>query len=93
MTLSEWAAAMRARSIEISEVPLSQTEILNRQATRALARQDLDAVIFSLARGLAPIPERGGSGFVLGSDPSEGVSAYSHRKMIDYLAARSDSPR
>jgi hypothetical protein len=83
---------MRARSIEVSEVPLSQAEILSRQTARALTGQDLDAVVFSLARGQAPIPERGGSGFVLGPDPAEGVSAYARRKMIGYLAARSNSP-
>jgi hypothetical protein len=89
MTLAQWAGMMRARSIEVSEVPLSQAEILSRQTARALAGQDLDAIVFSLARGQAPIPERGGSGFVLGPDPAEGLSAYAHRKMIDYLAARS----
>ena len=91
MTLSQWAGKMKASLIEVSEVPLSQAEILNRQTTRALAGQDLDAIVFSLARGQAPIPERGGSGFVLGPDRAEGVSAYAHRKMIDYLAAGSRS--
>lgn len=93
MTLLQWAAAMRARSLEVSEEPLSQAEILSRQTTRALAGQELDALVFSLARGQAPIPERGGSGFVLGPDPAEGISAYAHRKMIDYLAARPKSPK
>jgi hypothetical protein len=88
MTLSQWAGAMRAHSIDVSEMPLSQAEILSRQTARALAGQDLDAIIFRLARGQAPIPERGGSGFVLGPDPAEGISAYAHRKMIDYRAAR-----
>lgn len=93
MTLSQWAGTMGARLIEVSEVPLSQAEILNRQTTRALAGQDLDAIVFSLTRGQAPIPERGGSGFVLGPDPAEGTSAYAHRKMTDYRAGRSKSPR
>src|SRR5260370_891417 len=53
MTLSQWAGTMRARLIEVSEVPLSQSEILIRQTTRALAGQDLDAIVFSLARGQA----------------------------------------
>ena len=75
MALSEWAEAMRARSIEISEVPLSQAEILSRQTIRGLAGQDLDAVVFSLKRGQAPIPERGGSGFVIGPDPTEGLES------------------
>lgn len=92
MTLYEWAEAMKARSVEVSEVPLSQAEILARQTIRALAGQDLDAIIFSLARGRAPIPEMGGSGFVIGPDPAEGVSAYSHRRMIDYLAAQPKLP-
>src|SRR5436190_20149898 len=34
LTLSHWAGTTQARSIEISEVPLSQAEILNRQASR-----------------------------------------------------------
>jgi len=84
---------MRARLIEVSKVPPSHAEILNRQTTRALAGQDLDAIVFSLARGQAPIPERGGSGFVLGPDPAEGISAHAHRTMIDYRAARSNSTR
>jgi len=92
MTISQWAGTMGARMIEISEAPLSQGEILNRQTIRALAGQDLDAIVFSLARGQAPIPERGGSGFVLGPDPAEGISAYARRKMIDYLAARPNPP-
>jgi hypothetical protein len=92
LTLAEWAAAMQARAIEVVAQPLSQVEILSRQTTCALAGQDLDAVVFSLARGQAPIPERGGSGFVIGPDPAEGVSAYAHRRMIDYLAAQSDLP-
>jgi hypothetical protein len=93
MTVLQWATAMRARAIEVSEVPLSQAEILSRQTTCALAGRDLDAIIFSLARGRAPIPERGGSGFVLGSDPPEGISAYAHRKMLEYLAAESSLRR
>jgi hypothetical protein len=92
MTLSQWAGAMRAQAIEVSEVPLSQAEILSRQSSRALAGQDLDAVVFHLARGRAPIPERGGSGFVLGPDPAQGISAYARRKMLDYRAARSIGP-
>jgi hypothetical protein len=79
---------MRAVAIEISEVPLSQTEILSRQTSRVLASQDLDAVVFWLARGPLPIPERGGSGFILGPDPAEGISADGSRKMLDHRAAR-----
>jgi hypothetical protein len=92
LTLYEWAGAMKARSVEVSEIPLSQAEILARQTTRALAGQDLDAIIFSLARGQPPIPEKGGSGFVIGPDPGEGVSVYAHRRMIDYLAAQPKLP-
>jgi hypothetical protein len=93
VTISQWALAMRAHSIEVSEIPLSQAEILNRQTTCALAGRDLDAVIFSLPRGRAPIPERGGSGFVIGPDPREGISTYAHRKILDYLAAESSLRR
>jgi hypothetical protein len=92
ITLVQWAGEMRARSLEVSEVPLAQAEILSRQSTRALAGQDLDAVVFLLPRGQAPIPDRGGSGFVLGPNPPEGISAYAHRKMIDYLAAQPKLP-
>lgn len=93
LTIAQWAERMQARAIEVSAVPLSQAEILSRQAARALAGGQLDAVIFRLARGLAPIPERGGTGFVLGADPAEGCSAYAHRKMRDYLAARPKRPQ
>jgi hypothetical protein len=81
VTLRQWAASMRATSIEVSQVPLSQAEILAQQTARALRGEDFDAVLFSLARGQAPIPEVGGSGFRLAPDPPEGVSAFAHAEM------------
>jgi hypothetical protein len=87
MTLPEWAGAMRAWSVEIADVPLSQAQILERQRVRALAGQDLDAVVFCLERGTAPIPEVGGSGFRLDADPPQGVSAFAHETMRRLLLA------
>src|SRR5262245_269328 len=81
LTLSAWASAMRARAIEVSDRPLSQAEILGRQAARALRGQDLDAVVFILELGQPPIPEAGGSGFMIGPDPDEGDSAYARMRM------------
>jgi hypothetical protein len=85
MPISEWARAMQARSIEVSDVPLSQEGVLRRQSARALQGQDLDAVIFTLERGKAPIPEVGGSGFRLAADPAEGPSAFARSEMVKLL--------
>jgi hypothetical protein len=86
MSLAEWAAAMRARAIEVSRVPLSQATILELQRLRALAGQGLDAVVFHLPRGTAPVPEKGGSGFRIDADPPEGVSAFARAEMQRLLA-------
>jgi hypothetical protein len=85
LTLTAWAAAMNARSIEVSRVGLSQAEILNRHAARALQGQGLDAVIYALALGEPPIPEEGGSGYRVGKDPVEGITAHAHGRMVDFL--------
>jgi hypothetical protein len=86
MTLPEWAAAMRARSIEVSEVPLTQAQILELQTARVTSGgQPLDSILFSLERGTAPIPDVGGSGFLIGPDPPEGVSVYAHQQQQQYL--------
>jgi hypothetical protein len=85
-TLLEWAGAMRVRSIEISEVPLTQVQILDLQTARvAGGGQPLDALVFSLARGLAPLRDVGGSGFRIQADPPEGVSAFAHQQQRKYL--------
>jgi hypothetical protein len=91
LTVSAWAAAMRAHAIVISEVPLAQVQILEMQRVRALAGQDLDAVVFRLARGQAPIPEIGGSGFRIDADPPQGVSAFAHAKMQGLLVEQRKS--
>jgi len=81
MTLLEWAAAMRARSIEISVVPLTQAQILDLQTARVTGGgQPLDAILFSLERGQAPLPDVGGSGFRIGADPPESVSVFAHQQ-------------
>ncbi len=77
---------MRARSIDISEIPLGQAEIVSRHSARALQGQDLDAVVFSLQCGRAPIPEIVGSGFRIALDLLEGVSAFAHAEMRRLLA-------
>ena len=82
MTLHEWAGAMRARVIEVSEVPLTQTQIMDVQTARVLrGALPIDAVVFSLGRGWAPLPDVGGSGFRIGADPPQGVSAFAHEEM------------
>lgn len=86
VTLQEWSAAMRAKSIEVSEVPLSQAQILELQRARALAGGALDAVVFNLERGRAPIPEKGGSGFRIDTDPPGNVSAFARTEMRRLLA-------
>jgi hypothetical protein len=86
MTLPEWAAAARARTIEISEVPLTQAQVLELQTVRVLSGgQPLDALVFSLPRGQAPLPDVGGSGFRIAPDPQEGVSAFAHAQMQEFL--------
>lgn len=79
VTLTQWAASMNARSIEVSTVGLAQSEILGGQAARALRGEELDAVVFSLPLGVAPIPERGGTGYCVGPDPVGGPSAAARR--------------
>jgi Glutaminase len=86
MTLSEWAAAARARVIEISELPLTQAQLLELQTAGVLrGGEPLDAVVFSLQRGQTPLPDVGGSGFRIGPDPPEGVSAFAHGRMQEFL--------
>jgi hypothetical protein len=81
-TLHDWAGAMRARSIEVSEVPLTQAQIMDLQTARVLAGgQPLDAIVFSLERGQAPLPDVGGSGFRIAADPPQGVSPFAHEEM------------
>lgn len=93
VTLDVWAGLARARSIEISEVPLTQAQILDLQTARVLGGgQPLDAVIFSLARGIAPVPDVGGSGFRLATDPPEGVSVFAHAEMQELLRRQVQLP-
>jgi hypothetical protein len=90
MTLLDWAAAMRARSIEVSEVPLTQAQILELQSARVTGGgRPLDAILFSLERGTAPLPDVGGSGFRIGADPPEGVSEFAHQQQRKYLELQS----
>jgi hypothetical protein len=90
MTLLEWAEAMRARSILISEVPLTQAQIMDLQRDRVTAGgQPFDAIVFSLERGKAPLPDVGGGGFQIGIDPPEGVSAFAHQQQQKYLKLQS----
>jgi hypothetical protein len=86
LSLGEWAGVMRARAIEVSEVGLSQAEILSRQAARALQGEDLDAMLFKLKLGEPPILEVGGSGFRIAPDPPEGISAFARKEMQILLA-------
>jgi hypothetical protein len=86
LTLSEWAGAARARVVEISELPLTQAQILELQTARVLSGcPPLDAVVFSLQRGQAPLPDLGGSGFRIAPDPPEGVSEFAHAQMQEFL--------
>jgi hypothetical protein len=86
MTLLEWARVVRAQVIEVSEVPLNQAQLLELQTARVLSGgQPLDAVVFSLARGQAPLPDIGGSGFRIAADPPEGVSAFAHAQMQEFM--------
>jgi hypothetical protein len=86
LTLPAWAAAMRARFIEIAEAPLTQALIHELQRARVLAGGDpLDAVVFSLERGKAPLADVGGSGFRIAPDPPEGASVFARVQMQKYL--------
>jgi hypothetical protein len=94
LPLLEWADAMRARVVEISERPLTQAQILDLQTARVLSGgQPLDAVVFSLPRGQAPLPEVGGSGFRIAADPPEGVSPFAHAQMQEFLRRQSQMRR
>jgi hypothetical protein len=85
LTLMEWAGKLRVRSIMLSNVGLSQAEIVSQHAARARRGEDLDAVVFNLKLGEAPLPERGGTGFCIGPDPPQGVSACARRDMAEFL--------
>jgi hypothetical protein len=90
VTLHEWAGVMRARTVEVSLVPLTQSQIMDLQTARVTGGgQPIDAIIFSLERGTAPLPDLGGSGFRVGADPTEGVSAFAHRQQQNYLKLQS----
>jgi len=92
LTLTEWAGKLRVKSFEVSDVGLSQTEILSRQTERGLRGEDLDALVFNLRLGEAPIPERGGTGFCIGPDPTEGISTFAHEEMRKFLARQRKLP-
>jgi len=81
-----WATAMGAKSIEVLQLPAAQVEIIELQRQRFLAGSDLDAVAFLLPLGVAPIPEKGGSGFRIDSDPAEGPNRFAHAEMQRLLA-------
>jgi hypothetical protein len=86
MTLATWTGMVRARSIEVSQTPLTQAQILDLQTSQVLGgAEPLDAVVFLLDRGTAPLPDIGGSGFRIGADPPEGVSAFAHAQMQEFL--------
>jgi len=55
--------------------------------------QPLDAILFSLQRGQAPLPDVGGSGFRIGIDPPEGVSVFAHQQQQKYLELQSQMCR
>jgi hypothetical protein len=92
MSIVGWAEAMRARAIDVSTLPLSQLEILNRQATRVMRGEALDAILFLLEFGQPPIPELGGSGFRLAPDPPEGASEFARMTMQKLLALEQQPP-
>ena len=81
---------MRARSLEVSETPLTQAQILALQTARVTGGgPPLDAILFSLERGKAPLPDVGGSGFCIGIDPLEGVSVFARQQQQKYLELQS----
>jgi hypothetical protein len=61
LTVTAWAGAMRARSIELARIGLSEAEVLDLQAARTLEGRTLDAVVFLLAVGEPPVRNRGGT--------------------------------
>jgi hypothetical protein len=67
--------------IEVSTGGLAQADILDRQTARALRGEELDAVIFNLPLGVAPIPEMGGTGFRIGTDPPDGPGAFARKEL------------
>lgn len=85
MTITEWAGAMRARRLHVSETPLSVAEMSELQTAAGIRGQPIDSFVFLLARGEAPVPELGGSGFRLAADPPNGVSAFAREQMRHYL--------
>ncbi len=92
LTLGDWALAMRVKSFHLSSAGLVEAEILSLHSARALRGEDLDAVLLTLKLGEAPLTNRGGSGFRIGPDPPQGVSAFAHREMRRFLGLQ-DAPR
>ena len=92
LSIEGWAAAMRVRQLHISNTPLG-VSLMNELRTQAVLQgRSIDAFLFLLPRGMAPIPELGGSGFRLGADPAEGVHAFAHREMQRLLAEQAHLP-
>ena len=81
LTLTTWAASMKANAIEVATGGMAQPDILDRQTARALRGEELDAVIFNLPLGVAPIPESGGTGFRIGADPPDGPGAFARKEL------------
>jgi hypothetical protein len=88
----DWAAKMRAKSVEVLTAGRSQVEILDLHAAVALGGGSLDAVVFTLRLGEPPITDKGGSGFRIGTDPLEGAGVVARRSMADFLKQQGSLP-
>jgi hypothetical protein len=59
--------------------------MLSAFAERTLKGQDLHGFVYVVARGVSPVSDVKGSGFRLDEDPPQGVRAFAHERMQDYL--------
>jgi len=92
LTIKAWVGAMRVKAFEVSTIGLSKAEILNRQTERGLAGAPFDAIVFILKVGEPPIPESGGSGFILDPDPPEGISTFVANRVRRLLVLQNQLP-
>jgi hypothetical protein len=85
LAVAEWAASIGLSAYEMPDAPLSQAEMLSIFAERTLKGQNIHGFLFVVARGVSPVSDIKGSGFRLDVDPPQGVSAFAHERMRDYL--------
>jgi hypothetical protein len=87
LTLPEWAKIMGVKNYEISTSGMSEVELQARHVALG-NRGGLDAMLFNLKLTEPPIPEAGGSGFMIGPDPAVDLSDFAREEMKGFLQSQ-----